>query len=238
MEIYTPPLGRINKIILIGVVAIFLVSSILERISGMSLVSVMGLRVHSFFGGQFYQLVTYPLVAGSFFSLLFDALILWFIGGRFESSWRERRYLSFLVFSSLGGGILFLVVGLLFFQEASSLGLYPLSGLSGVCSALCIAYALIYPDHIFSFMLLFPMKAKYFCALLVGVELYQGLFTPFAIASWGHMGTMVSGVLVMLFFSRKHLKRPSFLGKMANMGKRKNSFKVIKGDKTDPRYFQ
>ena len=230
-----PSLGRVNKTLLITAASLFLFSSILEVTLSLRLTSILGLTAKSFWSGQIYQIATYPLIANGLVNCVFNGLILWFIGSTFEATWGEKRYIFFLVCSSLGGGLFFIFISTLFFYN-SPLAFYPLSGLAGVCSALCIAYATIYPNRIVSFMLLFPMKAKTFCFILIGMELYQGIFSPGGILSWGHIGTMLSGFLMLLYFSRKRLKRPKIFGFLTK--KNKHRFKVIKGGKQSPRYYQ
>ncbi len=234
-KFYVPPLGKINKIILITTGGLFLCSSIFEVMLSMQLTPILGLRANSFWSGQIYQIFTYPLIATGLINFVFNGLILWFIGSTFEITWGEKRYVSFLVCSSMGGGIFFLLISALFFHN-SPLAFYPLSGLSGTCSALCIAYATIYPNRLVTFMLLFPMKAKTFCCILIGIELYQGLFSPGGILSWGHIGTMMSGFLMLLYFARKRLQRPKFLEALTK--KKKHHFKIINGEKKSPRYYQ
>ena len=237
-----PPLGKVNKIIIGATIGLFILSSILEKTSGVSLTSQLGLSFSSFFSGHIYQLFTYPWMSHGLISVIFNSLILWFLGSEFESSWGFRRYLYFIVFSAVGGGIIFLIVGMILFQGGGVVANFPLSGLSGVCSALCLAYAIINPDRMFTFMLLFPMKAKYFCMILIGIELYQGFFSPAAVLSWGHLGTMGAGYGMLLLFSRKSISAPGFL-KNIKKQKRvpKNShLKIVKDDDEDdsPKYFQ
>ena len=234
-SIYIPPLGRANKTILITTGSIFLLSSILEVALSVNLTTILGLSTKTFWEGHIYQIVTYPLISHGLINFVFNGLILWFIGSTFESTWGEKRYIIFLLGSILGGGIFFLFISILFLHH-SHLAFYPLTGLSGACSALCIAYAVIYPNRIVTFMLLFPMKAKTFCFILIGIELYQGFFSPGGILSWGHIGTMISGFFMMIFFSRNRLKRPNFLGNLIK--KRKKSFEVVDGGKDSPRYYQ
>ena len=228
------PLGKINKSLIIASACLLVISGLLERFLNLSLTTLLGLGAADVFRGSLYRLVTYPLAPQDLVGTLFDCLILWFIGGQFESSWGTRRYVSFISFSSVGGGLIFVLMAFLF-PGNSPLSLYPLGGFTGICSALCLAYAMIYPDRILNFMLLFPMKAKYFCLLLIGIELYQGLFSPYAVSAWGHLGTMLSGFLTMLYFSRKRLKRPTFIGRLGN---KKRRLSLVDDEKQTPKYYQ
>lgn len=229
-QFYAPPLGPVNKTILIVAGSLFIFSSILEKASGLGLAPWMGLSPAGLARGQIHTLLSYPLIPTGLMEIIFDGLILWFLGGSFESSWGPKRYLSFLLISSLGGGLFFVLVASLLGQ-----GFIPLTGLAGLCLALCLAYGIIYPDRIFSLAFLFPVKAKFVCMILAGLELYRGLFSPGGILSWGHLGATLSGALALFYFSRKRIRRPSFLGRL-RPGKRP-SLRSIKGGK-NPRYFQ
>ena len=180
-----PPVTHINKYLLIGLGILFILNSISRQVAGFSLDSVTGLRAESFFAGHIYQILTYPLILRGLMEAIFDGLILWFIGGELELLWGSRRYLKFLAFSLLVGGVCFLSIALFF--PNSALYQVPLSGLHGATGALCIAYGYLFPERLM-FFFFFPLKAKYFAMLLVGVGLYQGLFSPAMASIWGSLG--------------------------------------------------
>ena len=155
---------------------------------GWSLRSLTGLRGDSFFSGHIYQLLSWPLVVNGLFEALFDGLILWFIGSELEVMWGRKRYMRFLTVATLGGGIIFLLV--------ERWGIYPivLSGMGGVTSAICVAFGILFPHRIM-FFLFFPIKAKYLAMILVGMNLYQGLFSPGKALAWGILGSCVGAYL-------------------------------------------
>lgn len=188
-QMHVPPLSFVNKILIAVMVGAFVLSSILQT-QGISLTSWLGLSLDGLSQGLVYQLVTFPLVEHGLFSVLFSGLILWFIGSELEWSWGMRRYIYFLL-SCLGvGAFFFLVVAASFSIFAA-----PLSGMSGVASGLCIAYAVLYPDRLFTFMLLFPMRARYFCLILAAISLYNGFFSPAKAGAWGQIGMMLGAFL-------------------------------------------
>ncbi|WP_417334857.1 rhomboid family intramembrane serine protease [Halobacteriovorax marinus] len=191
-QIQIPTLTKVNKIILIVMGVLFLLSSILKATSGAGLVSYLGLSPAMFFSGHIYEIVTYPFIASGVFDVLFNGLLLWFIGSELESQWGVKRYIAFLVTSTIGAGLVYLLVATVFLSDTGLFG-YPLYGMHGAGSALCLAYAVLYPDRIFTFMLIFPMRAKYFCMILVGMLLFNGFFTPGKVLAWGHLGAMAFG---------------------------------------------
>lgn len=189
-----PTLSKINKILIIAMVSMFLLSSLLSLSAGIHLVSILGLSLNGLLQGMVFQLITFPLVEQHLLGVLFNGLILWFIGSELEWRFGPRQYVLFLLSTLLGGALFFLIVTALF-----SLPLVPLSGLAGLASGLCLAYAVFYPDRLFTFMLIFPMKAKYFCLLIIAISLYNGFFSPGRAGAWAQLGMMAGAFLWVVF---------------------------------------
>ena len=239
-QIQIPTLSKVNKYLLITMGVLFLLSSIMKASGGVGLVTHLGLSPAMFFSGHIYEIVTYPLIAGGIFDILFNGLLLWFIGSELESQWGTVRYCSFLVSSTLGAGLIYLLVGTVFLSDSGLYG-YPLYGMHGAGAALCLAYAVLYPDRIFTFMLIFPMRAKYFCMILVGMLLFNGFFTPGKVLAWGHLGAMAFGYGWMHLISSPKWK--SFAAKqeknMKMRSKSKANLRIVKDDdEKPPKYWQ
>jgi len=222
-----PPLTKINKVLIILVVSCFLLHSVVKLTTGAYLSQFLSLSGGFFFSGHVYQIFTYPLMATGIFEVIFDSLIFWFIGSELELMWGSKRYLRYLLVSAICGGFLFLGI-------SSLLGFWSfLSGPAGVCYSLLVAYAILFPDRTL-LLYLFPVKAKWFCLILVGILLYQGIFASGGSAAWGHLGTMVSGFGYLIFLSRKALKLPNFKKSM----RKKPNLRVVKNDDhDDPKYW-
>jgi membrane associated rhomboid family serine protease len=199
-QFQAPPLTKTSKILIGITVGLFLINSILKT-QGIALDGILGLSSLGMSKGLIFQIFTYPFIGRGLLEVVFNSLLLWFIGSEMESLWGIKRYLKFLATSVIGAGIIFLTIGFIFFSN-SMMGSIPLTGLAGAMSALLLAYAIIFPDRTFSFMLIFPMKAKYFCMILIAMQLYMGFFSPAAILAWGHLGAMLSGFLFMLFVAK------------------------------------
>ncbi|MBT7610111.1 MAG: rhomboid family intramembrane serine protease [Bacteriovoracaceae bacterium] len=197
-----PKLSLINKSIIITTVVLFLLNTILSK-SGMSLYQFLGLSSPGFLKGYVWQVLTYPFISTGLLEVVFGCIMIWFIGSELETMWGRKRYCYFLLFTLVGGGLSFLFMNTVFFGAAAVL-----SGLAGATSALCLAYAIIFPDREFTFMLIFPMKAKYFCGILIAMSLYQGVFSGAggAVLAWGHLGAMLFGYLYMYLVSHPYFK--------------------------------
>jgi membrane associated rhomboid family serine protease len=243
-QLHVPNLTFINKIIIAISVGLFLINSVIGMSAGSSLVQLLGLSASGMTTGHLYQLFTYPLVSSGLFDVLINCLLLWFIGSELEQIWGRKRYSWFLGTAAVGGGIIYLIVVLIFFNQ-SPIFAFPLSGLAGIVSALCVAYAILFPDRLFTFMLLFPMKAKYFCMLMIGLTLYSGIFNSAGGAqAWGHLGTIAAGVMYMWIVSKPKMK-DLFSNSLFSKGikkPRKNSHLTIVKDDDDkdkpPKYWQ
>ncbi len=223
-QIMLPTLTRINKGIIIISAFLFIVSSILIKLSGVNLFSILGLSAEGFFKGHVWQLLTYPFISRGIMEVIFNCIMMWFIGSELERTWGQRRYIFFLLFSWVGSGLIYLLVSSLFFSSGPVYSL-SLTGLAGASSALCLAYAILYPDREFTFMLIFPMKAKYFCGILIIMSLYQGIFTATGALAWGHLGAMFFGYLYMYLVSHPYFKSITPGGRLSESKGKKSSGK-------------
>ncbi len=227
--VHLPKMTTVNKVLIIALGGSFLLDSMLKAAGGVNLVALLGLSLNGILSGMVYQFVSYPFIGRGLIEVLFNGLILWFIGCELESLWGRKRYIQFLASSALGGGLVFVVLSFLIFGNQSVIAL---TGMAGMASALLLGYAILYPDRVFTFMLIFPMKAKYFCLLLVGIQLYMGFFSPAAALAWGHLGSMACGILYMVVVSRKKQ------GTTKRSLRRKSShLSIVKDDDKTPKYW-
>jgi membrane associated rhomboid family serine protease len=203
MQMQFPSMSPLNKGIVITFVALFLLGSILTQ-SGFALSPLLGLSAHAISSGKIWTLFTYALLPSGFMECLFDGLIFWFIGSELEMMWGQRRYAYFLLTIVFGAALFYLVLSFLFFSQ-SSVFAFPLHGPAGLASAMCVAYGILFPERTMYFFF-FPLQAKWFVILLVGMNLYHGFFSPSGIFAWAQIGSMISGTAWMLIVSNPNLK--------------------------------
>jgi membrane associated rhomboid family serine protease len=165
---------------------------------------VTGHRWDQFFGlmptmvvsrGALWQLVTYVFQHGSPMHLLWNMLIMWMFGSDLELHWGSKRFLFYYLLCGIGAG----VVTVLLTPTTTTITV----GASGAIFGLLAAFGLLFPDRPVAFMLIFPMKAKYFVVLLGLLQLL--LFsqdTGGGIAYGTHIGGLVTGVLYLFIVSR------------------------------------
>ena len=69
-QIQLPTLSRTNKVLISVYVGLFILSSILTKSAGISLLSIFGLSYQGVTSGLIFQLVTFPLIDTGFTSVL------------------------------------------------------------------------------------------------------------------------------------------------------------------------
>jgi len=240
-----PRLTPINKWLIIVSVALFFIEASLKQFAHFSLLPYMGLSLSGVSSGLIFEPFTYVFFSHGLMDVIFHALGLWFVGSELEELWGRKRYVSFLVGVSLGGALLYLLMGALFFE--GMLWRFPLAGMSGPVMALFLGYAILYPNRPFLFMFVFSVPAKYFCMILIAMSLYTGVFTPAGIGAWGHLGCMAMGVVMMKLMSDPRTKGWFSQSSGRRSASRRSHLKIVptekKGrddnDKTPPpKYFQ
>lgn len=242
VQMHAPPLSQVNKYIIIAHVGLFLINSVMKVSAGTSLAGILGLSLGGLSKGFVFQILTFPFIETNFLSVLFNSMLIWFIGGDLETKWGARFYAKFLGLSALVSGLVYLLVTLF---AANAFHFTPLSGLGGVVFALLMAYGIIFSERQLTFMLLFPMKAKYFCMILAAIELYMGLFSAHGKASWAHLSAAAAGYGYLKWKSMK--ARGESLGgkwKQAQKKRRKGKLRIVKDeegrkpDPKDPKFWQ
>jgi len=238
-QMYVPPLSKINKMIIIVTVAVFLLNSILGLAGKMSLVPWLGLSWAGLSGGLVYQPLTFVFMESSLMGVLFNCLLIWFIGSELEQKWGPIFYLKYLVLSVLASACVYVALSL----TGVTGGL--LAGLGGVTYSLLVAYGLLFSDRMLTFMLIFPMKAKYFCMVLAGMQLYLGVFSGGGLVSLVHLSAMIFGFIYLKWASMKARGVTlSDVMEKKRRNKQKRSLYIVpdeekdKADPKDPRFWQ
>jgi len=187
------------KYLLIACAGSFIVDGMLRMAAGSSLwVTVFGLTPQLVNERFFlWQFVTYIFVHGSLWHLLFNMFALWMFGSELERTWGSREFLIFFFITGAGAGLLYWI-----FASDWSLPIraglpgQALIGSSGAIFGLLAAYGLLFPERQILFMLIFPLKAKYFVLILAAIEFWLS-WTPSGIAHFAHLSGMLIGYLYL-----------------------------------------
>ncbi|MBD3670228.1 MAG: rhomboid family intramembrane serine protease [Gammaproteobacteria bacterium] len=154
---------------------------------------------------HFWQLITYSFLHGGIFHLLLNMYALWMFGTRIETAWGSKAFAIYYFVCVVGAGLVQLYVSS---QGVDEGDIYPTVGASGGVFGLLLAYALTFPNE--RLMLIFPpivLKAKWFVFIFAAVELYLGVTGTLAgIAHFAHLGGMLFGFLLLLYWGKHPLK--------------------------------
>ncbi|MCR4660070.1 MAG: rhomboid family intramembrane serine protease [Bacteroidales bacterium] len=152
------------------------------------------LALWSFGSGNFrvWQLVTYMFMHANLSHLFFNMFALWMFGYVLENYWGTRRFVFYYMVCGLGAGLVnALIPG----------GLTV--GASGAVYGLLLAFGMLFPNERIYLYFLVPIKAKWFVIGYAAIELIEGVMaTGDHVAHFAHLGGMVFGLLLILYWKR------------------------------------
>lgn len=170
---------------------------------------------------HWWQPFTHMFMHGGFWHLFFNMYTLFIFGSVLERVWGTRKFLIFYFVTGLGAAAIHTGVewiqmqswltqaaeGSMAAQSAIHvLKLTPTVGASGAIYGVLMGYAMLYPDSVLT--LLFPpisMKAKWFVLIFAAIELLTGVTgTGGGIAHFAHLGGLIFGFLLILYWKKKH----------------------------------
>lgn len=201
------PLTKAVKILLIANVGIwFFGQLLLEGYLGFSLQKYFALipgRV--LFDGMIWQVVTYMFLHSlSVSHILFNMLMLWFIGSELEQKWGTRFFTGFYLGSGVGAAVIYCLCLWIYNLATGAHAGYviPVVGASGAIFGLLVAYGIIFGERVIHFMMVFPMKAKIFVLLLGLIEVLTMISSNVSgqsdqVANLAHLGGIASGFAII-----------------------------------------
>jgi len=184
-----PHLPPVTKALILICVGVFAVQQLLPFVG---LFALWPLQSGNFMP---WQVLSYAFLHGDFTHLLFNMLALWMFGAEIERLWGPRRFMQFLLASSIAAAVIQLVWTFLIGSRVPTLGA------SGATYGLLLAFGMLFPNR--TIMLLIPpipMKAKFFVAIFGALELVLGVMGPGGIAHFAHLGGMLGGFLMIRYW--------------------------------------
>jgi membrane associated rhomboid family serine protease len=140
-----------------------------------------------------WQFFTYMFIHGGLGHLFFNMLALWMFGMELENTWGSKKFLIYYLLCGLGAGVANSLVAAMLGQGS------PTVGASGAVFGVLIAFGMLFPDRPIYLYFLLPIRAKYFIAAYIGLELFYGVSgTSDGIAHFAHLGGAAVGLVYML----------------------------------------
>lgn len=211
-------LPTVVKHLLIINVLMYLAAITLTRFH-IDLTEYLGLHFFKASHFQPYQLITYMFMHANFGHLFFNMFALWMFGNTLENIWGSKRFLLFYLVCGIGAGLCQELVQ--YIQYSTSLANYATVnmgghivtmdaylnmmntvGASGAIYGLLLAFGMMFPNSLIYFYFLIPIKAKWFIIGYAVIELVSGLTGVDNVAHFAHLGGMLFGLLLILYWQK------------------------------------
>lgn len=220
------PITKTVKILVITQVVIWFFGQVLfEKRLGLPLASFLALFpakvVLDFY---IWQPLTYMFLHSpqDVLHILFNMLMLWWLGGELENRWGAKFFLTYYLVSGVGAAVLYIAAVFIYSLVSGSMEplMIPVVGASGAIFGLMCAYGILFGERTIYFMMLFPMKARQFVMLLGGIQIVSLVASGVQggeVAYLAHLGGLISGYLFLLIRSKMQ----------AGLQKKKRTLKLV-----------
>ena len=146
----------------------------------------------------------------------------WMFGRTLEMVWGPKRFLFYYILCGIGAGLIQegvqwvdYVVNLSQYERVNTgisiismdeyLNLLTTVGASGAVYAILLAFGMLFPNsEMFIFPLPMPIKAKYFVIGYAVLELVLGITGGDGIAHFAHLGGMLFGLILIIYWRKKN----------------------------------
>lgn len=167
-----------------------------------------------------YQFVTYMFMHGNFAHIFFNMFALWMFGNSIENAWGPKRFLIFYMVCGIGAGLTQELVQYIQLRDLVEnyqyvklnghsipvddyLNILTTVGASGAVYGILLAFGMMWPDSRIYIYFAIPIKAKYFVIIYGLIELFSGFSSVDNVAHFAHVGGMLWGLLLILYWRRK-----------------------------------
>lgn len=211
-------LPTVVKNLLIINILMYVATFTLNRFN-IDLTDTLGLHFFKASGFHLYQFITYMFMHANFGHLFFNMFALWMFGNTLENLWGSKRFLLYYMVCGIGAGLCQELVQ--YIQYTTTLADYanvnlggqivPMDtylnmmttvGASGAIYGLLLAFGMMFPDARIYVYFLIPMKAKWFVVIFAVIELLLGFQGVDNVAHFAHLGGMLFGLLLILYWRK------------------------------------
>lgn len=215
-------LPTVVKNLLIINVLFFLATIAFDVTLHIDLSDYLGLHYIGASDFQPFQLVTYMFMHGSFAHLFFNMFALWMFGNTLERIWGPNRFLLFYFVCGIGAGLTQELVQ--YIQYVTTLADYDNNvriaanqivsmdtylnmlttvGASGAVYGILLAFGMMFPNSTIYIYFAIPIKAKWFVLIYGVIELFSGFTSVDNVAHFAHVGGMLFGLILILYWKKK-----------------------------------
>ena len=228
------PLVVKNLLIINGI--FFLATIAADMVWHIDLAEYLGLHYIGASGFKPYQFVTYMFMHGSFSHIFFNMFALWMFGNAIENAWGPKRFLIFYMVCGIGAGItqeivqyiqvstefqqyIFVENGAEYIRVKNEgnmllsefMNRFTTIGASGAVYGILLAFGMMWPNSRIYLYFLIPIKTKWFVIIYGLLELFAGFSSNDNVAHFAHVGGMLFGLILILYWRNKETGwRPKF----------------------------
>ena len=139
---------------------------------------------------KIWQPFTYLFLHGGATHLLLNMFVLWMFGRELEEIWGKKQFFVYYFITGIGAGLITTLFSLY--------SIVPIVGASGAIYGLLLAYGVMYPERKVYVYFLFPVKIKYFVAVLAGLSFFASLSPGQSVISHlTHLSGMIIGYIYL-----------------------------------------
>ena len=157
---------------------------------------------------------------GNFAHLFFNMFALWMFGNNIENAWGPKRFLIFYFVCGIGAGLTQELVQYIQLSDmihnyqyvrlnnrsipvAEYLNMLTTVGASGAVYGILLAFGMMWPNSRIYIYFAIPIKAKWFVLIYGLIELFSGFSSVDNVAHFAHVGGMVFGLALILYWRHK-----------------------------------
>lgn len=168
------------------IIVLLVAGILLSTFSRDFMMSFLAISAQNVLRGKIWQLVTYPFASDSAVNLVFSGLMVLFVGSVIEQEWRTASFLLLWLVTSMGCGLLWVVVNL--FTGNNFAGM----GASGCTYGLIATMGLLFRGRRF-FMFFIAVPSQYIVLILIVIGVITNLAQPINLV-W------ISGALIAYLY--------------------------------------
>jgi membrane associated rhomboid family serine protease len=183
------PRRSATVMLLIANVAAFLLQTGLDRFTSFPVVRDCALSRAGLEHGYVWQLLTYQFMHANLLHLLVNCWALYVFGLAVEAALGRKTFVTLYFASGVVGGLFQTLAGFTHGAYANEV-----VGASAAVFGLVAAFAMLFPDRVFLFLFVIPIRAKFLVVVEALVACYGMVFARDGIAHAAHMGGMLTGI--------------------------------------------
>ena len=216
----------VTRYLLIANLIIFLLAATLQRY-GIDLNALCGLHYVSASSFHWWQPITYMFLHANFSHIFFNIFAVWMFAPVIEQQWGARRFSLYYLICGLGAALIQELVWMAMLSNMSAsydperIAYYAqflnTIGASGAVFGILFAFGWLYPDvPMYIIFIPIPIRARTFVIIYALIELFAGLgsvagFTADNVAHFAHLGGMLFGWLLILYWKKTNWREPGEL---------------------------